>query len=76
MKRTIVTILAFAAVLCAASSCKYDKCKCTTKVESEKVNSTSEDIIDLPDGKKCSDFDSHAEALGVKTSVTCKGHHE
>lgn len=76
MKRTIVTILAFAAVLCAASSCKYDKCKCTTVSTVGNNEGKKEQTLPLPDGKKCSDLESNAEVGSISTKTTCKPFYE
>lgn len=71
MKRILVSFFAVAAILCATSCQKSDKCKCTTKIETS--NNKTENTAELPrsEGKSCKELNSKVELGGTTTTVTC-----
>ena len=68
--KKILVVLAFASLFLLSSCTKT--CKCTFKGSVGDSSASSEKVIDLEDGKKCSDYNSSADLGVVGASVSCK----
>ena len=71
MKRALVSFFAIAAILCATSCQKSDKCKCTTKIETSNGKTESTADVARSENKSCKDLNSEVKIAGTTTTVTC-----
>ena len=70
--KKLLAVLAVVAVGFAFTSCKKD-CKCTTTVAGMTTETTvTKEAMDAAGIDKCSDMNSSAEVMGIKTEVSCK----
>jgi len=67
MKKALVLISIASAVILCASSCAKS-CNCTAKFNGEVI---LEDVVDLEEGEKCSDFNGKISVAGVSAEREC-----
>ena len=70
--KKLLAVLAVVAFCASFTSCSKD-CKCTTTVNGvSKETTITKETMDASGIDKCSDMNSSAEVLGIKTEVSCK----
>jgi len=69
MKKVLFALILAGGIFTMSSCVK--ECDCTVKVNDKVV---SEDVIELEDGAKCSDYNNYKSLLGISGEVKCTPH--